>query len=232
MSSDNPQTGPDTGHAIDAARGPGSRTRRREKRRKPARPLDEATLRDLAMSYVARFATTGAKLERYLARKLRERGVVEDDTGRSWEPDVGALVASFVEAGYVDDEAYARARSRDLSARGYGARRVDQALYAAGVAQDVRETHAPGEAESTASGHPAGAKAALRPFRRPRQARELGPARTPQAARPASRRDAARRPFLRRCRVHPGCGRAGRDRYLAGRSGGRRGGSRGDGGLW
>ncbi len=41
--------------------------------RKPS-PLTATRLQDLALSYVARFATTRAKLEAYLVRKLRERG--------------------------------------------------------------------------------------------------------------------------------------------------------------
>ncbi|QIQ87060.1 regulatory protein RecX [Erythrobacter sp.] len=116
---------------------------------KPARraPLDADSLRDLALSYAARYATTAAKLEAYLARKIRERGVAEDGDGRSVELDVGGLIARLVELGYVDDDAFARARSRDLTARGYGARRVEQALWAAGVDEQAREDHAPGEAQ-------------------------------------------------------------------------------------
>ena len=110
-------------------------------------PLDAEILRELALSYAARFATTGAKLEAYLARKIRDRGIAEDDEGRTVDLDVGGLVARLVELGYVDDDAYARARSRDLTGRGYGARRVEQALWAAGVEDEVRSEHAPGEAE-------------------------------------------------------------------------------------
>ena len=42
--------------------------------RKPrsSRPLDKARLEELALAYVARFATSAARLESYLARKLRE----------------------------------------------------------------------------------------------------------------------------------------------------------------
>jgi regulatory protein len=114
------------------------------KRAKP--PLDEAALRDLALSYAARFASTGARLEAYLARKLRERGVAEDADGRTAAIDVPALVARLVELGYVDDAAYARMRARDLGQRGYGARRVEQALWAAGVDEEIRADTAPGEA--------------------------------------------------------------------------------------
>ncbi|MBV7259029.1 regulatory protein RecX [Erythrobacter crassostreae] len=108
--------------------------------------MDETSLRDLALSYAARFATTGAKLEGYLARKIRERGIADDSDGRTIEVDTPALVARLIELGYVNDDAYARAKSRDLTARGYGARRVEQALWAAGVDEDVREDHAPSEA--------------------------------------------------------------------------------------
>ncbi len=90
-------------------------------------------LRDLALAYVARFATSAGKLEQYLKRKLRERG---------WEgesaPDVRALVARYVELGYVDDTAYARTKAGDLLRRGYGPRRVAQALGQAGIDEEVR----------------------------------------------------------------------------------------------
>lgn len=118
------------------------------RKRKKARPLDETSLRDLALAYVARFATTGAKLEGYLLRKLRERGVAEDEDGRVQTPDVAALVERLVELGYVDDEAYARSKTRDLTARGYGAKRVEQALWSAGVDENTREETAPSEAET------------------------------------------------------------------------------------
>jgi regulatory protein len=136
---------------------------------KKARPLDETSLRDLALAYVARFATTGAKLEGYLARKLRERGVAEDEDGRVQTPDVGALVTRLIELGYVDDEAYARSKTRDLTARGYGARRVEQALWAAGVDENVREETAPGEAETRRAAILLAKKRRFGPFRIPPQ---------------------------------------------------------------
>jgi len=120
------------------------RPARGEKRVKP--PLDEGALRDLALSYAARFASTGARLEAYLLRKLRERGTATDADGREARIDIPALVARLVDLGYVDDAAYARMRARDLGARGYGARRVEQALWAAGVDEDIRAETAPGEA--------------------------------------------------------------------------------------
>ena len=154
--------------------GEGSETGRRKAVRKPkkARPLDETSLRDLALAYVARFATTGAKLEGYLARKLRERGVAEDEDGRVQTPDVAALVTRLIELGYVDDEAYARSKTRDLTARGYGARRVEQALWAAGVDENVREETAPSEAENRRAAILLAKKRRFGPFRIPPEEEE------------------------------------------------------------
>jgi regulatory protein len=113
-----------------------------DRSRRNPKPLDPARLEELALAYVARFATSRAKLEAYLARKLRERG---------WDsalpPRVDELAERFVAAGYVDDLAYARARTGSLMRRGYGMRRVGQALGAAGIEPEVREQVAPGDAE-------------------------------------------------------------------------------------
>ncbi|GGZ93060.1 regulatory protein RecX [Novosphingobium arvoryzae] len=101
-------------------------------RRNP-RPLDAPRLEELALAYVARFATSAAKLEGYLRRKLRERGW--DGEGAA---PVAEIVARFVAAGYIDDAVFARARTGSLLRRGYGVRRIGQALDAAGIAEDVR----------------------------------------------------------------------------------------------
>lgn len=116
--------------------------RSRRERRVP-RPLDAARLNDMALAYVARFATSAAKLESYLLRKLRERGWAEEG-----DPPVAALVARFVAAGYVDDAAFARAKAGSLSRRGLGARRIDQALGSAGIAAPLREAVRPDPLEA------------------------------------------------------------------------------------
>lgn len=113
----------------------------RRKARTP-RPLDSIGLRDLAMRYVARYATTSGKLRRYLARKLREREWVGENV-----PDIDGLVASFEERGFVDDAGWAEARASALTARGYGTRRIGEDLRAAGIDADIREDNVPGERE-------------------------------------------------------------------------------------
>lgn len=108
------------------------------RRERVVRPLDEARLKDLALAYVARFSTTGTRLERYLSRKLRERGWAGEG-----EPDLDALIRRMVELGYIDDAVWAGAKSNDLLRRGYGRRRIGQALGEAGVAEPIRARLAP-----------------------------------------------------------------------------------------
>jgi len=107
--------------------------RRRQRRHEPRvlKPIDAAQLQDMAVGYAARYATTAAKLRRYLQRKLGERGWSGAEL-----PDVEGLVARICGLGYVDDRAYAAAKVRDLTARGFGTRRVNGALAAAGVGRD------------------------------------------------------------------------------------------------
>ena len=127
--------------------------------RKPRPPVDQEKLDELALRYVGRFATTRAKLASYLTRKLRERGWAGNA-----EADVGAIADRLASLGYIDDAAYALAKTRSLSGRGYGARRVRQSLQAAGVGEeDAAGANQLAEAERV--------EAALRFARR----RRLGP---------------------------------------------------------
>ncbi len=135
------------------------------RRHRNSKPLDRRRLEDLALAYVARFATSGGKLRSYLQRKLRERGYEGGDGADA--PDLDGLIARFAARGYIDDESYGRARAGDLAGRGYGARRVEQALRAAGIAEDLRSRLAPGEHESRRAGLLLARKRGFGPFAKP-----------------------------------------------------------------
>ncbi|HYX47069.1 MAG TPA: RecX family transcriptional regulator, partial [Sphingomicrobium sp.] len=100
--------------------------RPRPQRRHPL--LDERRLEEMALRYVGKYATSRAKLIFYLARKVSERG---------WEgasdPRLEELADRFCELGYIDDSAYALAKSRSLSSRGYGKRRLEEKLRMSGI---------------------------------------------------------------------------------------------------
>lgn len=106
--------------------------------RRPRPPLTAEKLEETALNYVGRFATSRAKLRSYLERKIRERGWAGEG-----EPPLDALADRFVGLGYVDDRAFALAKARSLAGRGYGLRRVEQALAMAGIDElngaDARE---------------------------------------------------------------------------------------------
>ncbi len=98
------------------------------------KPLDQASLRALALAYVARYATTSGKLQTYLKRKLRERGWESEET-----PGVSALSSEFAALGYINDASWAEGRSAALKRRGLGERRIVQALRFAGIDKDLSD---------------------------------------------------------------------------------------------
>lgn len=95
------------------------------------RPLGAARLDELALAYVARFATSRAKLTRYLSRKIRES---------EWTDEVDAMtvcesVADRMERlQFLDDRQYAAMRGAAMTRRGLGVRRVKAQLYVDGIA--------------------------------------------------------------------------------------------------
>ncbi len=95
--------------------------------------LDEAALRELALAYVGRFATSGARLVRYLERKVRERGWAGEG-----HADPEALAARFAELGYIDDASYARMKGSSMQRRGLGVARIRGALAADGITEPDR----------------------------------------------------------------------------------------------
>lgn len=104
------------------------------------RPITQRQLEDMALRYVARYATSTAKLRDYLKRKLRERGWSEDS-----EADVEALVLRHASLGHVDDKSFAKIRSDSLLRRGYGARRVAQSLSHAGIGTELQDSIRPSD---------------------------------------------------------------------------------------
>jgi len=94
-------------------------------------PLESETLERLALHYVGRYATTRAKLRTYLDRKIRERGWAEGKPA-----SLDALVERISVLGYIDDRAFAESKAGALSRRGYGVRRVADALRVAGITEE------------------------------------------------------------------------------------------------
>lgn len=104
---------------------------RRRGRKRPGKPLDAASMAELALLYLSRFATSRAGLERYLLRKIRERGWAGEG-----EADVAAIADRMVALGYIDDAAFAEMKTRSMLRRGLGGRRIATQIRASGIASD------------------------------------------------------------------------------------------------
>ena len=125
----------------------------------------------MALHYVSRYATSKARIERYLDRKVKERGWAGDHP-----PDVAVLVDKLAALGYVDDASFAEGRARSMAQSGYGGRRVAAALAVDRIADTDR---APADAVTAA----ARIEAILRFARR----RRAGPFATVAITDPAAR---------------------------------------------
>jgi regulatory protein len=122
---------------------------RDERTRKARPPLDGEGLERLALFYAGRYATTRAKLRTYLARKLNERGWA--GTCEAAEA-IDKLCDRLEALHYVDDRSFAASKAASLGRRGYGERRVSQALAAAGIAEeDMADARAEAKAGAWAS---------------------------------------------------------------------------------
>ncbi len=127
-------------HGMVSRRNPSDRSRK---------PLGATKLDELALAYVARFATSRAKLTRYLSRKIRES---------EWTDDVDAITACEAIADrmerlrFVDDKQYAAMRAGAMTRRGLGVRRVRAQLFVDGIApEDSGEAVAEAEGRAIAS---------------------------------------------------------------------------------
>lgn len=122
--------------------------------------MNQTGLQDLALRYVSRYATTRHKLKTYLHRKLRER-----DWDDEQPVDVDSLVEKFAELGYIDDMLFAKNKAAALSSRGYGKRRISQALYQAGIAEgDDADAMAVGEARKWEAARTFARKKSIGPY--------------------------------------------------------------------
>ena len=113
---------------------------KQDRAHKPRPPLDQEGLERLALFYAGRYATTRAKLRTYLKRKVAERG-----WGGHGAPGIDPLVEKLADLRYVDDKAFAASKASSLTRRGFGERRVGEALRAAGIEAEDAE---PAKAEA------------------------------------------------------------------------------------
>lgn len=117
---------------------------------RPVSPPDEVSLREAALSYLARYSATEAGLRRVLDRRVDRwarslEGDEKPPTVAAARDAVRAVVARLVAAGVVDNAAFAEARARSLTRAGRSRRAVAAHLAAKGVDAATARAALPGD---------------------------------------------------------------------------------------
>jgi len=110
------------------------------RRPKPPAEPTEATLREAALLYLARYAATRQGLLRVLDRKIaRWTASGEGDSHRAADARAAArrVAARLAESGAVSDAAFAQSRGRSLQRAGKSARAIGAHLSAKGVSREI-----------------------------------------------------------------------------------------------
>jgi regulatory protein len=146
-------------------------------------PPDAASLREAALNYLARYATTEAGLRRVLHRRVdqwaRQASGREDASERAAEAKaaVAGIIARMVELGLLNDAVFAETRARGLALSGRSRRAISARLMAKGIDADRARAVLPEEEDSELiSALILARKRRIGPFRKadPDQNREQG----------------------------------------------------------
>jgi regulatory protein len=146
-------------------------------------PPDEASLREAALDYLARYATSEAGLRQVLHRRVdlwARQAAGRDDVGEraaAAKAAVPGIVARLVELGLLNDAAFAESRARGLALSGRSRRAIAARLMAKGIdAGRARGVLPEGDETELVSALILARKRRIGPFRKaaPDHNRELG----------------------------------------------------------
>lgn len=144
---------------------------------------DEASLREAALDYLARYATTEAGLRLVLHRRIdrwTRQAIDRDDASEraaAAKASVAGVIARMVELGLLNDAAFAENRARGLALTGRSRRAIAARLMAKGIdPAHARAVLPEGDEAELVSALILARKRRIGPFRKadPDQNRELG----------------------------------------------------------
>jgi regulatory protein len=145
-------------------------------------PPDAASLREAAMSYLARYATTEAGLRQVLLRRVdlwARQAAGRDDVAErtaAARATVPGIVARMVELGLLNDAAFAETRARGLALSGRSRRAITARLMAKGIDPERARTVLPdGEDSELVSALILTRKRRIGPFREAEPGRDKKP---------------------------------------------------------
>ena len=101
--------------------------------RRSPRPITAKYLQNAAAFYLERYPITAEGLRRVLNRRVMKAKMLDAPVMDNVEQAIAAIVAKFVDAGVIDDQAFAQTKARAMHRRGTSTRRTLQKLQMAGV---------------------------------------------------------------------------------------------------
>ncbi|WP_193173288.1 regulatory protein RecX [Nisaea nitritireducens] len=118
----------------DFTEGGGAPNKRREK--KPPKPITESYLRNVALWYMERYASSAANLKAVLMRRVRLSSAYHGSDPAEGAEMVDAVVQRYTEAGILNDRLFAETRVRSLVSRGTSTKMIRRKLMEKGVSSD------------------------------------------------------------------------------------------------
>ncbi len=156
--------------------------------KRPARPITAKYLQNAATFYLERYPSTAEGLRRVLDRRVRRARMADAPVMENVGQAIDAIVAKFVDAGVIDDKAFAQTKARALHRRGTSTKLTRQKLRLAGIDSPTLDQAMAGlDAELHTDPHQREWKAATALARR----RRLGPYRAGKDRQECRTRDLA-----------------------------------------
>ena len=101
--------------------------------KKTVKPVTAKYLQNAAAFYLERYPTTAEGLRRVLTRRVRRAEMLDAPVVDNVKQVIDAIVARFVDAGVIDDKAFAQTKARALHRRGTSTSLMRRKLQMAGV---------------------------------------------------------------------------------------------------
>lgn len=102
-----------------------------------ARPITAKYLQNAAAFYLERYPSSAEGLRRVLNRRVAKAKMLDAPIMDNVQQAIEVVVAKFVDAGVIDDKAFAQTKARSLHRRGTSSRLTRQKLKMAGVDADT-----------------------------------------------------------------------------------------------
>ena len=98
-----------------------------------ARPITAKYLQNAAAFYLERYPSTAEGLRRVLNRRVAKAKMLDAPIMENVKQAIETVVAKFVDAGVIDDKAFAQTKARSLHRRGTSTKLTRNRLKMAGV---------------------------------------------------------------------------------------------------